>query len=209
MPSSLDGLDPAVWVSDSVALADAPVNTTALEAAGVPSDVQLCLFLVKRGDDTGSDGGLRTRRFCSGGGEVESVETWSSSKFIAVGNAAGKLREECGLGLSASTTYTSGPCSANGLAGTCADANACAVVGGVSYPGYCSGPAAMQCCVGGAAGAEATSSALTPLGDLATVVASYDTTAGLSSNAVSSYFHDLGASASQQYQFRPVATGPL
>jgi hypothetical protein len=32
----------------------------------------------------------------------------------------------------------------------------------------------------------------TPLGDLATVVCSYDTTAGYSSNSLSSYFHDIG-----------------
>lgn len=33
---------------------------------------------------------------------------------------------------------------------------------------------------------------VTPLGDLATVVCSYDTTAGYSSNSLSSYFHDIG-----------------
>ena len=33
---------------------------------------------------------------------------------------------------------------------------------------------------------------MTPLGDLASVVCSYDTTAGYSSNSLSSYFHDLG-----------------
>ena len=33
---------------------------------------------------------------------------------------------------------------------------------------------------------------VTPLGDLATVVCSYDSTAGYSSNSLSSYFHDLG-----------------
>ena len=32
----------------------------------------------------------------------------------------------------------------------------------------------------------------TPLGDLATVICSYDTTAGYSSNSLSSYFHDIG-----------------
>lgn len=32
----------------------------------------------------------------------------------------------------------------------------------------------------------------TPLGDLSTVVCSYDTTAGYSSNSLSSYFHDIG-----------------
>lgn len=32
----------------------------------------------------------------------------------------------------------------------------------------------------------------TLLGDLATIVCSYDTTAGYSSNSLSSYFHDLG-----------------
>lgn len=32
----------------------------------------------------------------------------------------------------------------------------------------------------------------TPLGDLATIVCSYDTTMGYSSNSLSSYFHDLG-----------------
>jgi hypothetical protein len=32
----------------------------------------------------------------------------------------------------------------------------------------------------------------TPFGDLATVVCSYDTTSGYSSNSVSSYFHDIG-----------------
>jgi hypothetical protein len=69
-----------------------------------------------------------------------------------MGNAAGKLREECvissteTMGLESSTTYT-----------------------------------------------KSTSNIIeTPLGDLATVVASYDTTAGLTSNSVSSYFHDLG-----------------
>lgn len=33
---------------------------------------------------------------------------------------------------------------------------------------------------------------LTVLGDLATIICSYDTTAGYSSNSLSSYFHDLG-----------------
>ena len=33
---------------------------------------------------------------------------------------------------------------------------------------------------------------VTPLGDLATVICSYDTTAGYSSNSLSSYFHDIG-----------------
>ena len=33
---------------------------------------------------------------------------------------------------------------------------------------------------------------VTQLGDLATVICSYDTTAGYSSNSLSSYFHDLG-----------------
>lgn len=33
---------------------------------------------------------------------------------------------------------------------------------------------------------------MTPLGDLATIVCSYDHTAGYSSNSLSSYFHDLG-----------------
>lgn len=33
---------------------------------------------------------------------------------------------------------------------------------------------------------------VTPLGDLATIVCSYDTTAGYSSNSLSSYFNDLG-----------------
>lgn len=33
---------------------------------------------------------------------------------------------------------------------------------------------------------------ITPIGDLATIVCSYDTTAGYSSNALSSYFHDIG-----------------
>eukprot|EP01038_Epipyxis_sp_PR26KG_P011422 gene11422-15306_t len=32
----------------------------------------------------------------------------------------------------------------------------------------------------------------TPLGDLATIICSYDTTAGYSSNSLSSYFHDIG-----------------
>ena len=32
----------------------------------------------------------------------------------------------------------------------------------------------------------------TPLGDLATVICSYDHTAGYSSNSLASYFHDLG-----------------
>jgi hypothetical protein len=32
----------------------------------------------------------------------------------------------------------------------------------------------------------------TPLGDLATIVVSYDHTQGYSSNSLSSYFHDLG-----------------
>ena len=32
----------------------------------------------------------------------------------------------------------------------------------------------------------------TPIGDLATIVCSYDETAGYSSNSLSSYFHDLG-----------------
>ncbi len=32
----------------------------------------------------------------------------------------------------------------------------------------------------------------TPLGDLATIVCSYDSTAGYSSNSLSSYFHDIG-----------------
>lgn len=190
--TSEENLDPAVWVPDSVALADAPVNTTALEAAGVPGDVQMCLFMLKRG--LGGSGDVRTQRFCSGSGEILSFETWSSSKFIAMGNAAGKLREECtngvsSLGLDASVTYSSGPCTnAAGLSGVCADINACSFAGGVSYAGLCNGPAPMQCCVGAGSG----SAALTPLGDLATVVASYDTTAGLTSNSVSSYFHDLG-----------------
>lgn len=188
-------LDPAVWVSDSVPLVQAPVDNTTLEAAGVPADVQLCLILVKRLVATGE---LRTRRLCAGGGERVSHETWSSSKFLAVGNAAGQLREECGeagaqqhaLGLEANTTYTTGACStADGRHGVCIDSVACATEAGEPMAGYCTGPTVMQCCVGLA---DPIGAARTPLGDLATVVASYDTTAGLTSNSVASFFHDLG-----------------
>jgi hypothetical protein len=72
-----------------------------------------------------------------------------------MGNAAGKLREECvissteTMGLESNTTYNQTT-------------------------------------------TTTTTTTPTPLGDLATVVASYDKTAGLTSNSVSSYFHDLG-----------------
>lgn len=183
-------LDPSVWVPDSVPLAQAPVDNTTLAAAGVPDDVQLCLVLVKRAASTGE---LRTRRLCAGGGDTVSFETWSSSKFLAIGNAAGALREECtdgaGLGLEANSTYSSGACTTPDGSGLCADASACAANGGTALSGYCTGPTAMQCCVGLA---DPDAAARTPLGDLATVVASYDTSAGLTSNSVASYFHDLG-----------------
>ena len=139
--------------------------------------------------------------------------------MLAVGNAAGKLREECSDGAigvaNSATTYTSGTCSVpatalaagapiaaapetaapGATAGVCADANACVEAGGSTVAGYCTGPSAMQCCVGvGSSGSGNATADPTrvPLGDLATVVASYDTTAGLTSNSVSSYFHDLG-----------------
>ncbi len=53
-------------------------------------------------------------------------------------------------------------------------------------------------CVSGASGPGLTSNSLktkhgsTPLGDFATVICSYDTTAGYSSNSLSSYFNDIG-----------------
>ena len=267
-----------VWVPEGVPLSESAVDNTTLEAAGVPAGVQLCLFLVKRaaaGAAPAGAGGVHaadsaaasandklfTRRFCSGGGERLSFETWSSSKvgearsvarlgkrrhaaslercfllatyprvpsactrgaapgtaaarrcqFIAMGNAAGQLREEpCAtpasaapaslgapLGLDAATTYSTGPCAVGAVNGTCADANACAAAGGTAHTGYCDGPTAMQCCVGAASTSSRTSSrthasgsrsdgggttaadpSLVPLGDLATVVASYDATAG-------------------------------
>jgi hypothetical protein len=80
-----DGLDPNVWVPDSVPLDQAPIDTTTLPGLGVRQDVQACLFLIKRINDmnnpksstTGSTTtSLRTRRLCSGGGDVDSVETW-------------------------------------------------------------------------------------------------------------------------------------
>lgn len=33
---------------------------------------------------------------------------------------------------------------------------------------------------------------VTPLGDLATIIASYDVTQGYTSNSLSAYFHDIG-----------------
>jgi hypothetical protein len=71
------GLDPNVWVPDSVPLDQAPIDTTTLPSLGVRQDVQACLFLIKRIE--GSDGNgtsLRTKRICSGGGESTSFETW-------------------------------------------------------------------------------------------------------------------------------------
>jgi len=61
------------------------VDNTTLPEAGVPTNVQLCLFLVKRvpSDDGGGGTSLATRRLCSGGGELVSFETWSSSKVRA------------------------------------------------------------------------------------------------------------------------------
>ena len=141
------------YEADSVPLSEATVDTTTLEAAGVPTDVQLCIILVKRTAEVGNGTGtvLYNKRLCAGGGESLSFETWSSSKFLAMGNAAGKLREECSpereFGLD---TYEENNAS--------------------STP----------------------SSSATMLGDLATIVASYDTTQGFTSNSVASYFHDLG-----------------
>ena len=61
------------------------VDNTTLAEAGVPTDVQLCLFLVKRvpSDGGGGSTSLATRRLCSGGGELVSFETWPSSKVRA------------------------------------------------------------------------------------------------------------------------------
>ncbi len=44
----------------------------------------------------------------------------------------------------------------------------------------------------GVDGSVSSKHGVTPLGDLATVVCSYDHTAGYTSNSLSSYFHDLG-----------------
>jgi hypothetical protein len=167
---------PAGYEADSVPLAEAAVDTVSLEAAGVPTDVQLCLILVQRFDNAsaaassgggGGGGGTTTtlynKRFCSGGGEQTSFETWSSSKFLAMGNAAGKLREECG---GDGDTNTAG--------------------------GGCIGLDAVEAVEGASSSSSSSSFTSALLGDLATIVASYDTTQGLSSNAVSSYFHDLG-----------------
>lgn len=79
-----------------------------------------------------------------------------------MGNAGGKLREECMsgmMGLEANITYDTSA-SSSSLTPTIESSNGNIIE--------------------------------TPLGDLATVVASYDTTAGLTSNSVSSYFNDLG-----------------
>lgn len=90
-------------------------------------------------------------------------ETWSSSKIFAMSNAAGKLRTEC---------------ASAGVDG--------AVDGTIWFDVMISFFIAYNHThrVGKYGG--------TPLGDLATVVCSYDSTAGYSSNSLSSYFHDLG-----------------
>jgi hypothetical protein len=97
-------LDPSVYELDSVPLAEANVDTWSLPAAGLPSDVPLCLFLIKRAaaDDGSSPSAVHTKRLCSGGGESITFQTWSSSKFIAAGSAAGHLRRECGFGFDGS-----------------------------------------------------------------------------------------------------------
>lgn len=57
-----------------------------------------------------------------------------------------------------------------------------------------SGATTTSCAPGtvGLDGSTTGKNGVTPLGDLATIVCSYDTTAGYSSNSLSSYFHDLG-----------------
>lgn len=103
------------------------------------------------------------RYFCNGAkSQNEPHETWSSSKIFAMANAAGKLRGEC---------------SSAGVDGS--------VTG---RPVYFTPPLLLlthsSFCTG--------KHGITPLGDLASVVCSYDSTAGYSSNSLSSYFHDLG-----------------
>ena len=76
--------DPSLlgYTPDSVPLSLAPVDVTSLEAAGVPSDIPLCVVLSKRVAGTEGNTTLHTRRLCAGGGERESFETWSSSKVV-------------------------------------------------------------------------------------------------------------------------------
>ena len=53
----------------------------------------------------------------------------------------------------------------------------------------CSRSAGVSC---GLDGSTTGSHGATPLGDLATIVATYDATQGYSSNSLASYFHDVG-----------------
>ena len=76
--------------ADSVPLSEASW-TRRTRGGGRASDVQLCLILVKRVASNSSGTTLYNKRFCSGGGERLSFETWSGSKFLAMGNAAEKL----------------------------------------------------------------------------------------------------------------------
>jgi hypothetical protein len=112
------------------------VDNTTL-AALLTSDANICLTIIKRTQD----GEVYYKYLCGAGDDALGFESWSSSKIFAMANAAGHLREECGLGLDSTT---------EGQHGT------------------------------------------TPLGDLATIICSYDTTQGYTSNGLSSYFHDIG-----------------
>jgi hypothetical protein len=113
------------------------VDTTTLDASGIlRSHANICITLIRRTTEQ-----FYYKYMCGGGDESLGFESWSSSKVVAMANAAGHLREECARGMDSTT---------EGKHGT------------------------------------------TPLGDLATVICSYDTTQGYSSNSLSSYFHDIG-----------------
>ena len=102
--------------------------------------------------------------FCNGEASKSTAhETWSSSKIFAMANAAGNLRQQCAdAGIDSSTT------------GYLIQLILSILQRFLMFDGH--------------VGKHGT----TPLGDLSTIVCSYDATQGYSSNSLSSYFHDLG-----------------
>ena len=150
-----------------VSFEEVKVDTETLKSVITSSEeVNLCLVVTKFVQDVGPV----NRYYCLGEESRQMpYETWSSSKIHAVANAAGRLHtneSDCG---DSDSNWIYGLDSDTTSTNTAATAASSSSISSTSAD-----------------------NTILPLGDLISIICSYDKTANYTSNALSSYFHDIG-----------------
>ena len=146
-----------------------------LQQPNLAADLNLCMVITKRvasksqldSDSNTNSPSVVNKYLCYGEhSKVEPYETWSSSKIYALANAAGKLHS---IGNETQCSNSHWKYGIDSLATTTTATTTTSMNTNTN-----------------------TNKNTVPLGDLATIICSYDHTQNYTSNSLASYFHDIG-----------------